>query len=142
MGEKIWIFGGLAVFLVLVVSPIWYALGIAKDAPGAPADLEMPQNSSQCVRDREYMIANHMTMLVDWRDQVVREADKEPIQINGADYPKSLTKCCMECHTSRATFCTRCHEYANVLQLAPIQGTEKLLRGIRCWNCHLDAKGD
>ena len=130
MGDRIRIIAGLAVFLVLAASPIWYALGIAKDAsaPAFPSDLELPQNSSECVEDKEYMIANHMDLLNQWRDEVVRQGDDSPIEIGGKPYEKSLTKGCMHCHTSRKNFCTRCHNYANVRPT--------------CWDCHLEPKGD
>ena len=130
MGDKIKIFVGLIIFLALVAFPIWYALGITQNvpAPDFPADLELPTNYSQCVKDTEYMIANHMDILNQWRDKVVREGDNSPVKIDGMDYEKSLTKGCMHCHTSRENFCAKCHNYADV------QPT--------CWDCHLEPKGD
>jgi len=128
MGEKVWIFGGLTVFLVLAASPIWYTVGVAKDATGAPADLEMPLNSKECVKDKAYMVANHMDLLNQWRDAVIREGDKSTVEVEGKQYPKSLTMGCMACHTSRENFCTKCHAYADV--------------NPTCWDCHLEPKGD
>ena len=130
MGDKIRIFAGLIVFLALVAFPIWYTLGIAEDAPAPsfPSDLELPQNSSQCVKDKEYMIANHMDLLNQWRDEVVRQGDNTPVEIDGKQCEKSLTKGCMHCHTSRENFCAKCHNYADV------QPT--------CWDCHLEPRGD
>ena len=130
MGDKIKIFAGLMVFLALAAFPIWYALGIAEEAsaPAFPSDLELPQNSSQCVKDKEYMIANHMDLLNQWRDEVVRQGDNTPVEIDGKQCEKSLTKGCMHCHTSRENFCAKCHNYADV------QPT--------CWDCHLEPKGD
>ena len=130
MGDKIKIFAGLIVFLVLAAFPIWYALGIAEDAsaPAFPSDLELPQNSSQCVKDKEYMIANHMDLLNQWRDEVVRQGDNTPVEIDGKQCEKSLTKGCMHCHTSRENFCAKCHNYADVHPT--------------CWDCHLEPKGD
>ena len=128
MGDKIWIIAGLAVFLVLATFPIWYALGTDNDAPAFPSDLELPQNYSQCVKDKEYMIANHMDILNQWRDEVVRQGDNSRIEIGGKLYEKSLTKTCMQCHTSRENFCARCHNYADVRPT--------------CWDCHLEPKGD
>ena len=130
MFDKIRIFVGLIVFLALAAFPIWYALGITNDVPTPdfPSDLEIPRNFSKCVKDKEYMIANHMDILDQWRDEVIRQGDNSPIKIDGKEYEKSLTKGCMHCHTSRENFCAKCHNYADV------QPT--------CWDCHLEPKGD
>ena len=91
MSDKPTILIGLVVFVVLATVPIWYALGIADEesAPAYPADLELPENSSQCVEDRQYMIANHMDLLNRWRDEVVRDGDNSRIEIGGQLYEKS-----------------------------------------------------
>ncbi len=131
MADKIKIFVGLIVFLALAAFPIWYALGITKDAPTLdfPSDLELPHKRySQCVKDKDYMIANHMDILDRWRDEVVRQGDNNTIEIDGKEYEKSLTKGCMHCHTSRENFCAKCHDYADVQ--------------LTCWDCHLEPKGD
>lgn len=98
-----------------------------------------------CVEDKDFMAANHMNLLIQWRQAVVRQADKSPIEINGEKYPKSLTKGCMKCHTSRENFCARCHEYMDVQQLEPLPElatAQQPQRGIRCWSCHVAPKGD
>jgi len=95
-----------------------------------------------CIEDKDTMVANHMSMLIDWRQSVVRDADKSCVKINGDDYAKSLTKGCMKCHTDRQTFCYRCHEYANILQPPPLLGAKGTERGITCWNCHVEPKGN
>ncbi len=49
----------MTVFLALVAFPIWYALGITKDASATdfPSDLELPDKSySQCVKDKDSRI--------------------------------------------------------------------------------------
>ena len=74
------------------------------------------------------MQARHMQVLNQWRDQVVREGDTTPVQVNGVDYPKSLTRGCMACHASRVNFCARCHTYADV---SP-----------NCWSCHVEPGED
>jgi len=98
-----------------------------------------------CVEEKDFMLRNHMNILKEWRESVVRDADKSRIEINGAHYDKSLTKCCMKCHASREKFCARCHEYANVFALRSLQPektAQQAQRGVRCWNCHVEAKGD
>ena len=98
-----------------------------------------------CVEERDFMTRNHMNILKDWREVVVRDAEKSRVVINGEYYDRSLTKCCMKCHTSREKFCADCHEYANVFALRSLQlsrTTQQAQRGVRCWNCHVEPKGD
>ena len=70
------------------------------------------------------MQAKHMDLLDQWRLEVVREGkrfvEKRP------DLEMSLTKTCLKCHTSKAQFCDKCHNYAAV---APT-----------CWDCHIIPK--
>lgn len=126
MTDKPRIIIGLLFVLVAVTFPFWYAL--AAGPPGAPPELELPKGEGECVHDAKYMRAHHMDVLEKWRQQVVREGDKSKIKIAGKEYDKSLTRTCMDCHTSRENFCAKCHEYADV------QPT--------CWNCHNETKGD
>ncbi|MHC4779607.1 MAG: sulfate reduction electron transfer complex DsrMKJOP subunit DsrJ, partial [Planctomycetota bacterium] len=70
---------------------------------------------------------NHMSLLLEWRDAVVREGKKYTDEVGGKKYRISLVKTCLGCHTDKAAFCDRCHDYADV---AP-----------DCWNCHIEPKG-
>jgi hypothetical protein len=86
-----------------------------------------------------------MNILNEWREDVVRKGDRSKVEINGREYEKSLTKCCMKCHTSREKFCVKCHEYADVLppETCPVMaGGPQGPRGINCWDCHVELKGD
>jgi len=105
-------------------------------------DAETMKVYAGCIEDKETMVANHMSMLIDWRESVVRDADKTCVEINDDSYAKSLTKGCMKCHNDRQTFCYRCHEYANILQPPPLLGAKGTERGITCWNCHVEPKGN
>ena len=100
--------------------------------------------AGECVAELGYMTGHHMDMLNEWRDAVVRDGDREPVEINGQPYAKSLTGTCMGCHTNRENFCYRCHEYANVLPFqSPCEATDaKQPRGILCWDCHDELKGN
>jgi hypothetical protein len=126
MNDKGLIIAGLAVFLVLVTFPIWYTLG-ATGGAGARPQPEPPAGESNCIEDKAYMTANHMKLLFEWRNRVVREGKKDYTSSSGEQYEMSLTKTCMSCHTNKETFCDRCHNYADVQPL--------------CWNCHLEPKG-
>ena len=122
MSEKAKIIVGLAVFFVLALFPIWYAVGSAGDAP------ERPPLQGECVESKDFMTGNHMNLLNDWRDAVVRDGEKEYTSSSGKKYVMSLTGTCMGCHSNREAFCRRCHDYANVEP--------------NCWDCHLEPKGN
>jgi hypothetical protein len=71
------------------------------------------------------MAANHMDLLDQWRDSVVREGVWEyTSNAFGTKYKMSLSGTCMECHNDRETFCDRCHTFAGVEP--------------NCWNCHVE----
>ncbi len=69
------------------------------------------------------MRANHMRLLNDWRDLVVREGERTYTAADGKVYEISLTGTCLKCHSNKETFCDRCHDYAGVTP--------------SCWNCHI-----
>jgi hypothetical protein len=118
VGEKLWVIDGERRYLLL-------------------------QNEGQlqvydgCVEDSEYMRANHMALLIEWRDGVIRLGDKSTVEVNGQAYAKSLVKTCLACHTDRQTFCNECHTYASTLPAWPARNMSTAQDGIRCWNCHL-----
>lgn len=122
MRDRPLIFAGLAAFLVLVTFPFWF--NVARGQVARAPDIRLPGAQLQCVAPADYMRAYHMDVLNQWRDQVVRRNDRRVTAFNGKRYRASLTNTCLAlCHTDRAQFCDRCHEYAGV-------GTPY------CWNCH------
>lgn len=124
MGDKVKIIAGLAIFLILATFPIWYTLGAGE---GTSVEVELPQGTGPCVEAN--MATRHMDVLDHWRNQVVRKGKKMYVSSSsGEEFMMSLTETCMDCHTSRESFCQRCHDYANV------QPT--------CWDCHLESKGN
>ncbi len=118
--------GGLVVFLALATSPLWYN-ALSASPPSVPK-LELPPNgSTQCVETAEFMRANHMQLLNQWRDEVVRVGLRDyRSTLTGKTYEMSLTRTCMDCHSNKAEFCDRCHNY---LAVDPY-----------CWNCHVAPK--
>ena len=125
MNDKPIIIAGLAVALLVLTSPIWYAL--AAGEPGDRPELALPEG--ECVEDVEYMRGHHMDLLDEWRDEVVRDGDTEKYVSNSGEYEKSLTKTCLlQCHVTKtigkADFCGKCHEYADVYPT--------------CWDCHVE----
>jgi len=127
MGDKGKILLGLAVFVILITFPFWSRVAAGEPLAGRP-DLELPANETQCIEDTPFMTANHMDLLNQWRDELVRDGNPEYTStLTGETYQKSLTKTCLSCHEDRDAFCTRCHEYADV------QPT--------CWQCHTTPGG-
>ena len=117
---------GLLILVVLATVPIWYP--IVMGSPGPAPVVELPANATQCVEGKSFMTTQHMKLLNEWRDAVVREGEKTyTSKAFGVTYDMSLTETCMGCHTDRDTFCNRCHDYADVHPY--------------CWDCHVDLQG-
>lgn len=118
------VISGLVLFFVLTTAPMWYnaAAGQGKYKP----EPKLPTKERVCVADKAYMKAFHMDMLNEWRDEVVREDARVYQAFDGRKYNKSLSKTCMNCHSEKAEFCDKCHDYVGV---SPY-----------CWDCHVDPK--
>jgi hypothetical protein len=116
---------GLIAFLVLALFPIWYNLG--SRATVRPADLELPEQGGSCVAETEYMRTEHMQLLMEWRDEVVRVNDRIFTTEDGRQYYKSLSNTCMSCHDNKDTFCDNCHNFVGVKPY--------------CWDCHVEPQG-
>lgn len=122
MYDKGKIFTGLVIFVLFVTSPFLLSMG---------GDVNMPKpvikTSGTCVESAEFMRANHMQMLNQWRDEVVRDNNRVyTSQLNGKQFEKSLSSVgkpsCMSCHSNKAEFCDSCHNYTAVTPY--------------CWQCH------
>ena len=124
MNDKGKIIIGLVVFLILITSPFWYnnAVGNADYVP----ELELPVDADQCVRDTDWMTANHMDLLNDWRDRVVRDGVRMEVDADGNKVEMSLSNTCLNCHENKDRFCDKCHDYMGV---SPY-----------CWDCHIIPK--
>ncbi|MGD8563645.1 MAG: sulfate reduction electron transfer complex DsrMKJOP subunit DsrJ [Desulfarculaceae bacterium] len=109
---------GLIIFLALVTSPFWWQAGKAGEVPKP-----LIPKDTQCVQSKEEMRTAHMQILNNWRDWVVREADRVYVTEDGRKFNMSLTNECMRCHNDKAKFCDQCHNY---LSVSPY-----------CWDCHL-----
>jgi len=118
---------GLVVFVLLAVSPLLFNM-LTEEGPEAP-EIGYPTNgSTECVEAKDYMIPNHMDLLNEWRDEVVREGQRDYVSSsNGKTFDMSLSRTCMDCHSNKAEFCDACHTY---LAVSPY-----------CWDCHVEPKG-
>jgi hypothetical protein len=116
---------GLAVFVVLAVSPVWY--NIARWSWGAKQpELALPENETQCVEDVAFMRCAHMDLLEDWRERVVRDGERTYVSKRGVEFDMSLSNTCLNCHSSKQDFCDACHNYAGVEPY--------------CWACHTEGE--
>jgi hypothetical protein len=126
MRDKGWIVLGLLVFLALVTFPVWYNL--ASGESPRPPDLLLPENEPKCVAETEFMRTNHMQLLMDWRDEVVRDNQRIFTTDDGRRYYKSLSGTCMSCHNQKQEFCGKCHDFVGATPY--------------CWDCHLEPMGE
>ena len=123
MNSKVLIVTGVVIFLLIVLFPFWYMRG--KAAPAPEVELTPKAKAAQkCVRSTEYMQAEHMQLLDIWRDAVVREGKRIYVNPAGQEFNMSLSNTCLDCHSNKAEFCDRCHNYASVRPY--------------CWSCHID----
>ena len=113
---------GLLLFLGVVTLPFWIHGG--KDQPmPKPVVLE---GAESCIEPTEWMRANHMLLLDEWRNSVVRENNHTYTNSQGKQFQKSLTKTCLDCHSNKEQFCDQCHKAVAV--------------ELYCFNCHLEPK--
>jgi hypothetical protein len=110
---------GIIIFLALFSVPFWYNVG--KSA--TPPKLEVGTTEKQCVESTAFMKSSHMTLLNDWRDDVVRNGKRIYVSSTGKKYDMSLQNTCVKCHAKKEEFCDRCHTYLNA---SP-----------NCWDCHI-----
>jgi len=125
MRDRMLIFCGLALFVAVFTYPVLRAATAGLVA--GPPDMQLPATAKQCVADTPYMRANHMQLLVNWREDVVRRDIRQIHAPNGKVYSASLANTCTgECH-AKEQFCDRCHTYSGV-------------SGPYCWDCHRDPR--
>jgi hypothetical protein len=121
MRDRLWILAGLTAFVVFVTIPFWHPLLSPQRVSSGP-NLVLPARERQCVAPAAVMRSEHMQLLVNWREDVVRHGAREYVAFNGKTYGKSLSTTCLGCHRKQE-FCDRCHAYAGVSE--PY-----------CWTCH------
>ena len=121
---------GLLIFAGLMAAATVYnrARGQYKNTPV----LELPLGQKNCVKDTKYMRENHMKLLDEWRQTVVRDGVRKTIKIGNQTYQKSLTLSCLKCHSNPKAFCDRCHEYA---------GVHRKGAALACFTCHIQPTG-
>ncbi len=127
--NKNMIIAGLAIFVIAVLSPVWFNMVTTTQAAPEPELLGKAKTEKKCVLDKYEMRANHMSLLDEWRDSVVRDADRLYTGTNGHTFNMSLStgeNSCLGCHEDKEKFCDSCHTYASVTPY--------------CWECHTNPK--
>jgi hypothetical protein len=104
------VLGGL-ILLPFVLSLVGAPFTGEEEMPGVFLEQPDPQYEN-CVRDAAYMRFQHMDLLKDTREQVIREGVKGGITLAG----------CGDCHRNREAFCDRCHAAVTL--------------NLDCWGCH------
>lgn len=123
MRDRPVIYTGLILFLGLFSFPMWRDFAARATTKGPQQAI--PAREKQCVAPIAYMRSSHMTLLMDWRQQVVRDGNRQFTAADGRTFTRSLTGTCLkQCHGTKADFCDRCHSYAGV--------------SATCWDCHQD----
>lgn len=128
MHDSVKIIIGLLIFIGLVTVPFYYGSGsnAAMPEPSLDTPIINMLSTKKCVESREYMRANHMQLLNEWRDAVVRDGERTYKDEDGKEITRSLQNTCLGCHSNKEAFCDRCHTYTNVKPY--------------CWDCHLGTK--
>lgn len=121
MYDKIKIIAGIIIFLIVMLTPFWYN-SLTGKAAYVP-QLKIGTDARQCVENTSYMKSNHSDLLNKWKESVMREGIRVHKAGDGKLYVISLTGTCLNCHSSKAKFCDRCHDYAGAKP--------------QCWDCHI-----
>lgn len=112
---------GIIIFVAIFSSPFW-AGWIGQDY--TKTGVVLPREEKQCIEDTEFMRAQHMRLLDEWRDKALREENRVYISaLNGKKWVISLQNTCMKCHSNYAEFCEKCHISNSVYPY--------------CWTCHI-----
>lgn len=120
---------GLIIFLAIATFPLYSNFGKPTVMPSPSTDTPVINqlDRKECVESAEYMKKEHMKVLDQWRDEVVREGKRDVITVGGRVFEKSLQNGCMQCHSNKSKFCDECHSYAGVKPY--------------CWDCHFFKEG-
>ncbi len=121
---------GLIIFIAFFTFPFYYNMGQVNAKPepkiDTPVIQSLPAAQKHCVESKEFMRAEHMQLLNQWRDTAVRGGDRIFEGMNGTKYYISLQNTCMRCHSNKKEFCDKCHNYMGVRPY--------------CWDCHIAPK--
>ena len=91
-----------------------------------PVISQMVKSSAFCPRRDDHRAYEALERMEDggrpgWQEMYVAS--------DGKTYEMSLQNECMRCHSNKAQFCDKCHDYAGLKKDDPY-----------CWNCHIAPK--
>jgi hypothetical protein len=125
LSNGIKIIAGIVIFVALITFPFWYGKGETFPQPAlildTPAIAQL--KDKRCVEDTAFMRANHMKLLVTWREAAVREGNRLYTARDGRIFETSLSNTCLKCHSNKQQFCDRCHNYVGAKP--------------NCFSCHI-----
>lgn len=112
---------GIVIFVAIFSSPFWTSwLGQDYTKTGAV----LPAGEKNCIENTEFMRAQHMRLLDEWRDSALREENRVyQSALDGRIWVISLQNTCLKCHSNYAEFCEKCHVANSVYPY--------------CWTCHI-----
>ena len=112
---------GIVIFVAIFSSPFWTSW-IGQDY--TKTGVVLPAGEKQCIEDTEFMRAQHMRLLDEWRDQALRAENRVyESALNGKKWVISLQNTCLKCHSNYTEFCEKCHVANSVYPY--------------CWTCHI-----
>lgn len=113
---------GIIIFVAIFSSPFWLSwIGQNYTSTG----VVLPEGQTQCIENTEWMRANHMRLLDEWRDSALREENRAYVSaLSGKVFPISLQNTCVKCHSDYKGFCEKCHVANSVYPY--------------CWTCHIN----
>jgi|SRR5208283_2500691 len=119
---------GILVFVAIIAYPFIHSMGTENVKPEPKINTPVIQQMAvkQCVESKEFMKAEHMQLLNNWRDAAVRDGNRIYVGADGKQYNISLQNTCMHCHSNKKEFCDSCHNYMDVKPY--------------CWDCHIAPK--
>ncbi len=99
----------IAIILALIIlSPIGY-YAVLHAFPQPEPFLEQPDPEyDECVKETEYMRFYHMDLLLEIRNETMREGKRGEIGLSTG------SQNCRDCHTNRERFCNECHNTVNL----------------------------
>ena len=115
---------GIIIFIVIFTSPFWFNIAIGNPDYKPEPVFPQKENQKECVAAKDYMRLNHMSILNDWRYEVVRTVKVDFKSASGKVFDMSLTNTCLNCHNDTEQFCDKCHNYAGV--------------STYCFDCHVE----
>lgn len=124
-----YVIAGIILFVAIFTSPFWLNIFSAKyDYPEIAKPVGKNGETLECVEPKEWMRANHMSLLIEWRDKALREEKRVYVSSTGKEWETSLQKTCLACHTDYDNFCKKCHDQNAVEPY--------------CWDCHIQPHGN